>query len=78
MRAGAPPKKRWPAWLIATNTGALLVRTTDGTATRNPLIKIAADAAADMLAFARQFAMTQAPHSARFRRLRTITAVEVR
>ncbi len=39
------------------HTGALLVRTADGNAKRNPLVKIAADAAADMLAFGSQFGM---------------------
>jgi P27 family predicted phage terminase small subunit len=36
----------------------LLVRTTVGDARRNPLVKIAADAAEDMLKFAGEFGLT--------------------
>jgi P27 family predicted phage terminase small subunit len=36
----------------------LLVKTTDGNARRNPLLKIAADAAEDMLRFAGEFGLT--------------------
>jgi len=38
-------------------THGLLIRTTDGNARRNPLVKIAADAAADMVTYASQFGM---------------------
>ena len=59
------------------HTGALLIKTVDGHAKRNPLIKIAADAAADMLLCARVRHDAKRPRSARFGRLRTITAGEV-
>jgi P27 family predicted phage terminase small subunit len=36
----------------------LLVKTTDGNARRNPLVKIASDAAEDMLRFANEFGLT--------------------
>jgi len=36
----------------------LLIKTQDGNARRNPLIKIAADAAADMIRFAAEFGLT--------------------
>jgi P27 family predicted phage terminase small subunit len=36
----------------------LLVKTTDGNARRNPLIKIAADAAADMVRYASEFGLS--------------------
>lgn len=36
----------------------LLIKTTDGNAKRNPLVKIAADAAEDMLRFAVEFGLT--------------------
>src|ERR1700736_878819 len=36
----------------------LLIKTTDGNAKRNPLVKIAADAAQDMLAYAGHFGLT--------------------
>jgi P27 family predicted phage terminase small subunit len=42
------------------HTRALLITATDGTAKRNPLAKVAADATKDMLAFASQFGMTPA------------------
>jgi P27 family predicted phage terminase small subunit len=38
----------------------LLIKTTDGNARRNPLVKIAADAANDMLRFAGEFGVTPA------------------
>jgi hypothetical protein len=37
---------------------ALLIKTTDGNAKRNPLVQIAADAAQDMLAYAGHFGLT--------------------
>jgi P27 family predicted phage terminase small subunit len=40
------------------NMHGLLVKTTDGNARRNPLVKIAADAAEDMLRFAGEFGLT--------------------
>jgi P27 family predicted phage terminase small subunit len=36
----------------------LLIKTTDGNAKRNPLVKVAADAAQDMLAYAGHFGLT--------------------
>ena len=36
----------------------LLIKTADGNAKRNPLVKIAADAAQDMLAYAGHFGLT--------------------
>lgn len=39
-------------------THGLLIRTMDGNARRNPLVKIAADAAADMVRFASEFGLT--------------------
>jgi P27 family predicted phage terminase small subunit len=36
----------------------LLIKTTDGNARRNPLVKVAADAAEDMLRFAGEFGLT--------------------
>jgi P27 family predicted phage terminase small subunit len=38
----------------------LLIRTADGSARRNPLVKIASDAAEDMLRFANEFGLTAA------------------
>ena len=40
------------------NMHGLLIKTTDGNARRNPLVKIAADAAEDMLRFAGEFGLT--------------------
>lgn len=39
-------------------THALLIKSTDGNPRRNPLVKIAADAADDMVRYASEFAMT--------------------
>jgi P27 family predicted phage terminase small subunit len=44
-------------------THGLLMRTADGNARRNPLVKIAADAAADMLRFANEFGIGAAARS---------------
>jgi P27 family predicted phage terminase small subunit len=41
-------------------TSGLLVKRTDGNAARNPLVRIAADAADDMVSFASHFGMTPA------------------
>jgi P27 family predicted phage terminase small subunit len=41
----------------------LLIKTTDGNAKRNPLVKIAADAADDMLRFAGEFGLTPVARS---------------
>ena len=44
-------------------THALLVRSTDGNPRRNPLVKIAADAADDMVRYAGEFGMTPVARS---------------
>jgi P27 family predicted phage terminase small subunit len=44
-------------------TSALLVKTADGNARRNPLVKIAADAAAAMLIYAGHYGMTPVARS---------------
>jgi P27 family predicted phage terminase small subunit len=44
-------------------TGGLLVRGADGTPRRNPVVKIAADAARDMVRYAGEFGMTPVARS---------------
>ncbi len=44
-------------------THALLIRSTDGNPRRNPLVKIAADAADDMVQYASMFGMTPVARS---------------
>jgi P27 family predicted phage terminase small subunit len=44
-------------------THALMIKTQDGNARRNPLVKIAADAAADMVRFANEFGLTAVARS---------------
>jgi P27 family predicted phage terminase small subunit len=44
-------------------THGLLIKGTDGNARRNPLVKIASDAAEDMLRFASEFALTPVARS---------------
>ena len=57
MGAGASPRKPWRGWLNDPAMRALLVRTADG-AKVNPLVRIAAKAAEDMLRFASEFGLT--------------------
>jgi P27 family predicted phage terminase small subunit len=45
------------------NMAGLLIKTTDGNPRRNPLVKIASDAAEDMLTFAGQFGLTPVARS---------------
>jgi len=45
------------------NMHGLLIKTVDGNAKRNPLVKIAADAAEDMLRFAGEFGLTPVARS---------------
>ena len=44
-------------------THALLIKSSDGNPRRNPLVKIAADAAADMVSYAGEFGMTPVARS---------------
>jgi P27 family predicted phage terminase small subunit len=44
-------------------THGLLIRTTEGNPRRNPLVKIAADSAGDMIRFAGEFGMTPVARS---------------
>jgi P27 family predicted phage terminase small subunit len=43
--------------------GGLLIKTQDGNPRRNPLVKISADAAADMVRFANEFGLTAVARS---------------